>query len=114
LHDFEDKRGPATQALADLGGKILPLSVPYDPTLSPRQRPISLGNLRLIDPADAILVWAPGDSERAAVLADPPWPLLPAVRAGHAVVSPNNVGAGSVYTVMECLRLWDQVYSTLS
>jgi|EndMetStandDraft_8_1072994.scaffolds.fasta_scaffold425273_2 hypothetical protein len=39
---------------------------------------------------------------------------LPQVQAGRATLAPNNVGSGSVYTIMETLRLWDQVYGTLS
>jgi hypothetical protein len=37
----------------------------------------------------------------------------PAAQAGRAVVSPNSVGQGSVYTVMECRRLCDRVDSIL-
>jgi hypothetical protein len=39
---------------------------------------------------------------------------LPQVQAGRVPLAPNNVVSGSVYTIMETLRLWDQVYGTLS
>lgn len=113
LVDFEYTEGPAVQALATLGGHIMATSVPRDDTF-PGWRSFNMENARVMDGADAILVWAPTEAERDQLLADPLWPRLPAVQAGRAVISTNNVGTGSVYTVMECLRLWDEVYATFA
>ncbi|MGD9894633.1 MAG: ABC transporter substrate-binding protein [Dehalococcoidia bacterium] len=113
LRDFDEAKGPATKALSELGGHLLPLSVPVDPRFQ-GNRPISMENLRVLEEADAILIWAPDPVQRAEFMGNPLWPLLPAVRAGRAVVAPQNVGAGFLYTIMECLRLWDQVYATLA
>jgi iron complex transport system substrate-binding protein len=113
LRSLNDPHGPAARALADLGGQFLAPSVP-ERTSRPGFYEIGMENLREMAPADAILLWAPTEEVRSAFLANPLWPLLPAVQAGRAIVSTNNVGQGSVYTVMECLRLWDQVYSALA
>jgi iron complex transport system substrate-binding protein len=113
LRNLDDPNGPAARALADLGGQLHPLSVPPGGR-KPGFFPIGMESIREIAGADAILLWAPTEEVRSAFLANPLWGLLPAVQAGRAVVSTNNVGQGSVYTVMECLRLWDQVYSTLA
>ena len=113
LRNLDDPHGPAARALADLGGQFLAPSVPPR-TDRPGFYEIGMENLREVAPADAILIWAPTEEIRANFLANPLWPLLPAVQAGRAIVSTNNVGQGSVYTVMECLRLWDQVYATLA
>lgn len=113
LVDFQYVEGPAVQALADLGGQLLETSIPEDPSF-PGWRQFSMENVQVIEQADAVLIWAPDAEQRDQLLADPLWPRLPAVQAGRAVISTNNVGEGSVYTVMECLRLWDQVYSTLA
>jgi ABC-type Fe3+-hydroxamate transport system substrate-binding protein len=110
LRDFDNTTGPATQALAELGGRLLPLPVAAS---RPGFYTVSLENLQAMAAADGILIWAPDETARNLFLQSPLWPLLPAVQAGRAVVSPNNIGQGSVYTVMECLRLWDQVYSAL-
>jgi iron complex transport system substrate-binding protein len=103
--------GPASLALAELGGQRLPL--PAEPGTGGSLE-ISMENLRLLEDADAILIWAPDAAQRDEFLSNPLWPLLPAVQAGRGVVAPQNVGSGFLYTVMECMRLWDQVYSTLA
>ena len=76
---------------------------------------LSPENLGLIGESDAILFWAP-TREILEVYGStsPLWDRLPPGAAARAVLAPNNVGSGSVYTIMETLRLWDQVYGTLA
>lgn len=111
LVDSEAADVPAMDAFAELGGHQLPLSL--GGSVFTGWSSISLENLRLIEDADAMLIWAPDEFQRAELLANPLWSLLSTVRDGRAVVSTNNVGEGSIYTVMECLRLWDEVYALL-
>lgn len=54
------------------------------------------------------------DVGRQKLLNSPLWPLLDVVKNDRVVITPNVLGTGSVYTRMECLRLWDQVYSKLA
>jgi ABC-type Fe3+-hydroxamate transport system substrate-binding protein len=76
---------------------------------------ISPENLGMMSEADALLFWGPTPDVFEQFHASTPlWDRLPAVEGGRAVVSENNVGDGSVYTVMETLRLWDRVYATLT
>jgi hypothetical protein len=39
---------------------------------------------------------------------------LPQVQAGRATLAPNNVGSGSVYTIMERYASGTRFYGTLS
>lgn len=105
---------PAAQSLKDLGGIDMPFPAVAQPDGGWAQ--ISPENLGLIgEGADAILLWAPTrDVLDAFVDQNPLWPRLPQVESGRAILAPNNVGNGMVYTVMETLRLWDQVYATLA
>jgi iron complex transport system substrate-binding protein len=105
---------PASQGLAELGGQafILPAEAA---TYENGWAAISPENLGLLNGADGLLYWGPTPEVFAEFHASTPlWDRLPAVKAGAAVISENNVGNGSLYTVMETLRLWDQVYGALA
>jgi iron complex transport system substrate-binding protein len=102
---------PARDALTALGGQQHPLDL--GPSEFAGWSSISMENLRLIEDADAILIWAADEDQRAELLAHPLWKMLPAVEDGRAIVSTNNLGYGSIYTIMECMRLWDEVYALL-
>lgn len=105
---------PAAQGLAALGGQafVLPADVA---TYEGGWAAISPENLGMMSEADALLFWGPTPDVFEQFHASTPlWDRLPAVEGGRAVVSENNVGDGSVYTVMETLRLWDRVYATLT
>jgi iron complex transport system substrate-binding protein len=84
LRSLDDLHGPAARALADLGGQLLPLSVPLANDRGPGFYQIGQESLREIAAADAILLWAPDESIRAAFLENPLWPRLSAVQAGRA------------------------------
>jgi iron complex transport system substrate-binding protein len=105
---------PAAQGLVELGGKafVLPPDVAaYDGGWAA----ISPENLGLLDGADGLLYWGPTPEVFAEFHASTPlWDRLPAVQAGAAVISENNVGNGSLYTVTETLRLWDKLYDALA
>jgi iron complex transport system substrate-binding protein len=105
---------PAAQGLRALGGQAFTL--PADAaTYEGGWAGISPENLSLISDADALLFWGPTPDVFEQFHASTPlWDRLPAVEGGRAVISENNVGNGSVYTVMQTLRLWDQVYGTLA
>lgn len=105
---------PAAQSHADLGGQILPWPGAASDEFEGWME-LSPENLGLIGESDAILFWAPTrEILDEFVSTSPLWDRLPPVAAGRAVLAPNNVGSGSVYTIMETLRLWDQVYGTLA
>lgn len=110
----QESTAPAAQSLKDLGG----IDMPFPPIAQPDGgwAQISPENLGLIgEGADAILLWAPTrDVLDKFVAENPLWPRLPQVESGRALLAPNNVGNGMVYTIMETLRLWDQVYGTLA
>ena len=110
----QDSTAPAAQSLKDLGGLDMPFPAIAQPDGGWAQ--ISPENLGLIgEGADAILLWAPTrDVLDKFVEQNPLWPRLPQVESGRALLAPNNVGNGMVYTIMETLRLWDQVYTTLA
>lgn len=110
----QDSTAPAAQSLKDLGGIDMPFPAIAQPDGGWAQ--ISPENLGLIgEGADAILLWAPTrDVLDKFVEQNPLWPRLPQVESGRALLAPNNVGNGMVYTIMETLRLWDQVYATLA
>ena len=65
-------------------------------------------------PADAILMIANTEDERAALAAQPLWQRLPAVEAGRVVLTDSRANYGSVYAATECLRLLDGLYGTLA
>jgi iron complex transport system substrate-binding protein len=102
---------PTSGTLIDLGGSTIHL--PEEPG-SPGWTKLSFENLRMLDEADALLIYATDDASREILMRNPLWQLLNIVKTNRVVISPNNLGTGSVYTRMECLRLWDQVYSTLA
>lgn len=110
----QSSTAPAAQSLRDLGGVDMPFPSVVQPEGGWGQ--LSPENLGLIgEGADAILLWAPTRAILDKFVAESPlWPRLPQVEAGTAVLAPNNVGNGMVYTIMETLRLWDQVYGTLA
>lgn len=110
----QSSTAPAAQSLKDLGGVDMPFPSVVQPEGGWGQ--LSPENLGLIgEGADAILLWAPTrDILDKFVAENPLWPRLPQVESGRALLAPNNVGNGSVYTIMETLRLWDQVYATLA
>lgn len=105
---------PAAQSHADLGGQIFPWPGEANPQF-PGWMELSPENLGAIGDADAILFWAPTRAILDEFVAtNPLWARLANVTDGRAILSPNNVGSGTVYTIMETLRLWDQVYGTLA
>jgi ABC-type Fe3+-hydroxamate transport system substrate-binding protein len=112
----QESTAPAAQALKDLGG--IGIDMPFPDIAKPEGgwAQISPENLGLIgEGADAILLWAPTrDVLDKFVAENPLWPRLPQVESDRALLAPNNVGNGSVYTIMETLRLWDQVYGKLA
>ena len=104
---------PAAQALTELGGQAF-MMPPEVATYEGGWASISPENLGLLEGADGLLYWGPTPEVFAEFHAGTPlWDRLPAVKAGAAVISENNVGNGSLYTVMETLRLWDQLYGKL-
>lgn len=107
---------PAGQSLKDLGGTGMAFPEGSEAPDNPGWAQISPENLGIIgEGADAVLLWAPTrDVLDTFVAENPLWGRLPQVEAGRAILAPNNVGNGSVYTIMETLRLWDQVYATLA
>ena len=109
-----DATAPAAETLKDLGG--VAMAVPAGTSVEGGWYQISPENLGVIGQnADAVLLWAPTrDVLDSFVAGNPLWPRLPQVEAGRALLSPNNVGNGSVYTMMETIRLWDEVYASLA
>ena len=106
---------PAAHALKDLGGQVMPWPAELISKDYPEWFELSPENLGLLGESDAILFWAPTrDVLDDFVKTNPLWARLPQVESGRATLAPNNVGGGSVYTIMETLRLWDQVYGTLA
>lgn len=99
---------PATVALRELGGKVVPLGY-TDGWLELAEEQVGT-----VGRADAALLWAPDAAARSRLTASPVWSGLDVVRAGRTVVSEQNVGSGQIYTIMECMRLWDRVYATLA
>ncbi|MGB3337465.1 MAG: ABC transporter substrate-binding protein [Devosia sp.] len=105
---------PAAQALADLGGQAFMLP-PDMATYEGGWTAISPENLGLMSEADALLFWGPTPEVFEEFHSSTPlWDRLPAVEAGLGFVSENNIGSGSMYTVMEGLRLWDKVYGAMA
>ncbi len=106
---------PAAQSLADLGGQLMDWPAEFISKEFPEWLEVSPENLGILSDADVLLFWAPTrDILDSFVAQNPLWSRLPQVEAGHAILAPNNVGGGSGYTIMETLRLWEQVYATLA
>jgi iron complex transport system substrate-binding protein len=106
---------PAAQSLKDLGGQIMPWPSDLVSKDFPEWFELSPENLGILGDSDAILFWAPTRAILDEFVSTTPlWARLPQVADGRATLAPNNVGSGSVYTIMETLRLWDQVYGTLA
>jgi ABC-type Fe3+-hydroxamate transport system substrate-binding protein len=104
---------PASQALAELGGTAFVLP-PEAAKYEGGWAAISPENLGLLSEADALLYWGPTPSDFENFRQSSPlWDRLPAVQAGRGFVSENNIGNGSIYTVMEAMRLWDKVYASI-
>ncbi|WP_300017630.1 ABC transporter substrate-binding protein [Pseudonocardia sp.] len=106
-----DSGTPASLALQELGGSLMPFrdAGAVDNgwlTLSPER----IGEL---EGADAALIWGPDQPSRDALTSNPLWAEVPAVAEDRVIVSEQNVGSGHLYTVMECMRLWDRVYERL-
>ena len=102
---------PAASSLTGLGGTPMPFEEGKD---FPGWLSLSLENLPMLADADALLFWAPDQANIDALEKNPLWQRIPAVRAGRVVLTTNNIGHGSIYTVMETARIWDEVYTTLA
>jgi iron complex transport system substrate-binding protein len=100
------------QALGALGGQHLPYleELPRTDYIAS----FSTEEMGQLAPADAILMIANTEDERAALAAQPLWQRLPAVAAGRVVLTDSRANYGSVYAATECLRLLDELYGTLA
>lgn len=108
-----DAKAPAAEALLELGGSAFVLP-PEVATYEGGWAAISPENLGLLSEADALLYWGPTPDDFKTFRASTPlWDRLPAVQAGRGFASENNIGNGSIYTIMEAMRLWDKVYTSL-
>lgn len=110
LADF-DSGSPAARALQELGGTLMPFSDPS--AVDGGWLDLSPERIGELNEADGVLLWGPDTQAVNELTSNPLWAGIPAVEAGTVVISSQNVGSGHVYTVMECMRLWDEVYDTL-
>jgi ABC-type Fe3+-hydroxamate transport system substrate-binding protein len=109
-----DSNAPAAMSLTDLGGRAFAL--PADVALPDAGwTTISPENVGALAPADALFFWepVPGNLDQLRSIT-PLWDRLPQLANGRAVTFGNNINDGSIYTIMQTLRLWDQVYGTLT
>ena len=100
------------QALGALGGQHLPFLEQLERTAYIAA--FSTEQMGELAPADAILMIANTEEERAALAAQPLWQRLPAVAAGRVVFTDSRANYGSVYAAGEGLRLLDELYATLA
>lgn len=55
-----------------------------------------------------------GGYDFASVETNPLWAQLPAVTAGRVIVADWRINTGNVFSAMECLRLFDELYSMIT
>jgi iron complex transport system substrate-binding protein len=63
--------------------------------------------------ADGLLVTTSAELEKP-IKADKLWNRIPAAAAGRVAYSNGNINYGSVYTATEALRLYDQLFASMS
>ena len=106
LDDFQLQ----ANTLKELGGTL----IPFLTDRSYFDEPFSVENLNELDGAAAILVVAGSQADRDALAGVEVWNRLPAVVAGRVVQTDTRTNQGSVYAATECVRLLDQLFSTIS
>lgn len=104
LDDFQLQ----SNTLAELGGNL----VPFQTGRSYFDQPFSAESIGEIADASAILLVI-DETSRPELDALQLWRNLPAVAAGRVVTTDTRTNQGSVYAATECLRLLDQVFTTL-
>lgn len=103
---------PAATALVELGGQFMPFGKPEAAAFGWLElSPESIGEL---GGADGALIWSGDPAYIDDLTTNPVWSSIPTVADDHVVIADQNVGSGYLYTVMECMRLWDQVYDKLN
>jgi iron complex transport system substrate-binding protein len=95
------------QALAALGGSVLPFAQEQD-----WSQGVSDERIAELAGADGLLVLVPPGQE-GAIDAAPFWSDLPAVAGGRYRYADARVNFGLVYTALECARIWDDLLGKL-